>query len=275
MNSFTPFHGRFSGRVAVVTGAAQGVGLACARRIGAEGAVVIIADLARDALKEAAEQLRAEGIKAHEFVGDLAEPAKCKELMQLVVEQHGKLDVVANNVGGTIWKKPFWHYQDEEIEAEVARSFWPMMWTAHAAVRVFRAQQSGVLVNIGSNAVDGHYRVPYSACKGAVAALTTSLAVETASLGIRVNCVALGGTTAPERKTPRLSRTLTTEELEWERQFLAVIDGEDLLGRFATAEEQAAVVAFLASDEASHITGEIIQTGRRGRRLSDYLESVP
>ena len=170
--------------------------------------------------------------------------------------------------------KPFWHYEADEIRQEVERSFWPIMWTAHAAVRAMK-KNGGAIVNIGSNAVDGVYRVPYSACKGAVAAMTTAIAAEAVDLNIRVNCVALGGTTAPERKTPRLARAKTAQEQEWERQFMQLIDGEDLMGRFSTAEEQAAVIAFLASDDASHITGEIINTGRRGRRLTDVLEAIP
>jgi dihydroxycyclohexadiene carboxylate dehydrogenase len=265
---------RFTDRVAVITGAAQGVGYACAERIGDEGGRVVIADVAEGPAREAVERLRNKGIEAHAACADLARSAAADEVVALALREYGRLDVVVNNVGGTIWKKPFWHYTPDEIRQEVERSFWPMLWTAHAAVRAMR-HTGGAIVNIGSNAVDGVYRVPYSACKGAVAALTTSLAAETADLNIRVNCVALGGTTAPERKTPRLARALTAQEQEWETQFLTLIQGEDLMGRFSTAEEQAAVVAFLASDEASHLTGEIINTGRRGRRLSDYLETLP
>lgn len=265
---------RFSGRVAVVTGAAQGVGYACAHRIGQEGGRVVIADFAEGPAHEAVEMLRGAGIEAHAACADLAQPEAADEVMARAKREFGRLDVVVNNVGGTIWKKPFWRYQPDEIRQEVERSFWPMLWTAHAAVRALR-ESGGAIVNIGSNAVDGVYRVPYSACKGAVAALTTALAAEAVDLGIRVNCVALGGTTAPERKTPRLSRALTPQEAEWEEQFMKLIVGEDLMGRFSSAEEQAAVVAFLASDDASHVTGEVINTGRRGRRLSDFLEVVP
>jgi dihydroxycyclohexadiene carboxylate dehydrogenase len=267
--------GRFSGRVAIVTGAAQGVGLACAERIGREGGRVVVADIAEEPTRDAVRSLAAQGIETLPFIGDLGQPESCNRLMRQAAERFGRVDVLVNNIGGTLLKKPFWCYESEEIAAEVQRSFWPMLWTAHAAIRVFRSQESGVLVNIGSNAVGGHYRVPYSACKGAVEALTTSLAAETSCFGIRVNCVALGGTTAPERKTPRLTRPLSEQEQKWEQQFMKLIEGEDLLGRFATAEEQAAVVAFLASDDAAHVTGEVIRTGRRGRRLSDYLEEMP
>lgn len=265
---------RFADRVAVITGAAQGVGYACAERIGREGGRIVVADLAQGPAQEAVEALRRKGIDARAICVDLSRPEAADEVMAFAKREFGRLDVVVNNVGGTIWKKPFWHYRPEEIRQEVDRSFWPMLWTAHAAVRALR-ESGGAIVNIGSNAVDGVYRVPYSACKGAVAALTTALAAEAVDLRIRVNCVALGGTTAPERKTPRLARALTAQEAQWEGQFVKLIEGEDLMGRFSSAEEQAAVVAFLASDDAAHVTGEVINTGRRGRRLSDFLEVLP
>lgn len=265
---------RFADRVAVITGAAQGIGYACAERIGMEGGRIVVADCAEGPAHEAVAALRLKGIEARAACADLARPEAADEVMARAKSEFGRLDVVVNNVGGTIWKKPFWHYLPEEIRQEVERSFWPMLWTAHAAVRAMR-QGGGAIVNIGSNAVDGVYRVPYSACKGAVAALTTALAAEAVDLGIRVNCVALGGTIAPERKTPRLARALTPQEAEWERQFMRLIEGEDLMGRFSSAEEQAAVVAFLASDDSSHLTGEIINTGRRGRRPSNVLGVMP
>lgn len=265
---------RFEGRVAVITGAAQGVGYACAQRIGSEGGRIVVADLAKGPANEAVQTLGDLGIEAIAVCADLSVAGAADEVMACAQEKFGRLDVVVNNVGGTIWMKPFWHYEADEIRQEVERSFWPIMWTAHAAVRAMK-KNGGAIVNIGSNAVDGVYRVPYSACKGAVAAMTTAIAAEAVDLNIRVNCVALGGTTAPERKTPRLARAKTAQEQEWERQFMQLIDGEDLMGRFSTAEEQAAVIAFLASDDASHITGEIINTGRRGRRLTDVLEAIP
>ena len=134
---------------------------------------------------------------------------------------------------------------------------------------------SGVIVNVGSNAaVDGVYRIPYSACKGGVNSLTRSLAVELAPLNIRVNCVSPGGTLAPERKTPRGAEQ-NEQEQAWMNEFIQLVKGEELLSEYASAEDQAKVIAFLASDDAKHMTGEILETGRRGLRISERLGYVP
>lgn len=265
---------RFTGQVAVITGAAQGIGFACARRLGGEGARIVVGDLAAGPAAEAAAALDAEGIEAVAVSEDVSRLAGAERLMAAAVAAFGTVDVLVNNVGGTIWTKPFWHYTEEEMQQEVQRTLWPALACARAVIPVMR-DRGGAIVNLGSNAVEGVYRVPYSACKGAVAALTTALAVELADFNIRVNCVAPGGTAGPPRKTPRAIRPATAEEQEWERQFLAMITGEDLLGRFATVDEQAAVVAFLASADAGHITGEIINTGRRGRSIAKSLGRVP
>ena len=196
--------------------------------------------------------------------------------MACAQEAFGGLHVLVNNVGGTIWAKPFWHYTEDEIRAEVDRSLWPTLWCSHAAIGYLRQSRGGAIVNVGSNAAtDGVYRIPYSACKGAVVSLTKSMAVELADLDIRVNCVSPGGTSAPERKTPRQARPLDEQDVEWWKQFAQLVQNEELIADRATAEEQAAVIAFLASSEARHITGEIVETGRRGIRISEVLGFVP
>ncbi len=268
--------GRFVGKVAVVTGAAQGIGLATALRLGEEGAAVVVADIAAGPAQEAVAQLAARGIRAAAAVGDLGSLAGATAAMAVATDTFGRLDVLVNNVGGTIWAKPFWHYSEQEIESEVTRSFWPVMWCSRAAIEPMRASGGGAIVNIGSNAAAGGvYRIPYSACKGAVVALTECLAVELAPLGIRVNCLSPGGTAAPERKTPRESRPFTEQELVWWGEFVKLVGNEELIADRATTADQAGVIAFLASSEAGHVTGEIIETGRRGIRIAEVLGYVP
>jgi dihydroxycyclohexadiene carboxylate dehydrogenase len=270
------FPGRFSGKVAVVTGAAQGIGFETAKRLGKEGASVVIADAAEGATNEAVKCLEEMGIAVVGAVGDLSAAKGAEAAMECARNTFGGLHVLVNNVGGTIWAKPFWHYSESEIRAEVDRSFWPTMWCCHAAIEHLRHGGEGAIVNIGSNAADaGVYRVPYSACKGAVISLTKSLAIELASVNIRVNCVSPGGTLAPARKTPRESRPFNEQEVGWWKQFFKLVEKEELIADRATAEEQAAVIAFLASSEARHITGEVVETGRRGVRISEVLGSVP
>ncbi len=266
--------GRFDGKVAVITGAAQGIGFATAQRLGREGCRIVIADFSPEPTAEAIETLKAEGIEAIAAIGDLSDYAQAEATMQQARQAFGAIHILVNNVGGTIWMKPFWYYTESEIKKEVERSFWPTMWCTRAVIPVMR-ETGGAIVNVSSNAVEGEYRIPYSASKGGVEGLTTALAVEVAGLGIRVNCVAPGGTTAPERKTPRKSTPSTPEEQEWQSQFMQLLMGEELLTPWSTAEQQAGVIAFLASDDAAHVTGEIIHTGRRGKRIFDKLGFVP
>jgi dihydroxycyclohexadiene carboxylate dehydrogenase len=216
------------------------------------------------------------GIAAVGAIGDLSTAKGAEAAMDCARERFGGLHVLVNNVGGTIWAKPFWHYSENEIRAEVDRSLWPTIWCCRAAIEHLRRSDGGAIVNVGSNAAsDGFYRIPYSACKGAVVSLTKSLAVELACLNIRVNCVSPGGTMAPERKTPRHNRPFDEREIDWWKQFVKLVQNEELIAKHATASEQAAVIAFLASSEANHITGEIVETGRRGIRISDVLGFVP
>ena len=270
------FPGRFEGKVAVVTGAAQGIGFEAALRLGREGACVVVADLAAGPAAEAVAAIEAQGARAVAAVGDLGTLEGAHAAMAAAVDAFGRLDVLVNNVGGTIWAKPFWHYSEEEIRTEIDRSFWPVLWCSRAVIEPMRASGGGAIVNVGSNAASGGiYRIPYSACKGAVVALTECLAVELAPLGIRVNCLSPGGTAAPERKTPRESRPFDAREREWWGQFVKLVQDEELIADRATAAEQAGVIAFLASHEAGHVTGEIVETGRRGIRIADVLGFVP
>lgn len=272
----TVFPDRFAGKVALVTGAAQGIGFEAALRLGREGAQVVVADIAAGPAQEAVAAIRDAGAKAVAAIGDLGTLEGAEAAMAVAVDNFGRLDVLVNNVGGTIWAKPFWYYSEEEIRAEVDRSFWPVLWCSRAVVEPMRQSGGGAIVNVGSNAAAGGiYRIPYSACKGAVNALTECLAVELAPLGIRVNCLSPGGTAAPERKTPRESRPFTGQELEWWGQFVKLVGNEELIADRASAEQQAAVIAFLASHEAGHVTGEIVETGRRGVRIAEVLGFVP
>jgi dihydroxycyclohexadiene carboxylate dehydrogenase len=270
------FPGRFEGKVAIVTGAAQGIGFETAKRLGQEGASVVLADAAAGPTQEAVASLERLGIAAVAALGDLSSLKFAEAAMIIAEETFGGLDILVNNVGGAIWMKPFWHFTEEEMHREVNRTLWPTMLCCHASVPHLRKRGGGVIVNVGSNAAtDGVYRIPYSACKGSVNSLTASLAVELAGLNIRVNCVSPGGTMDLVRKTPRGAAQLSDQETEWMDQFIKLVTNEELLSDYATAREQASVIAFLASDEASHITGEIVETGRRGLRMSRVLGFVP
>jgi dihydroxycyclohexadiene carboxylate dehydrogenase len=187
--------------------------------------------------------------------------ADCQQVMKSAVERFGRLDILVNNVGGTIWAKPFEHYKEDEIEAEVRRSLFPTLWCCHAALPHMLAQASGAIVNVSSIATRGVNRVPYGAAKGGVNALTACLALETAERGVRVNAVATGGTEAPPRRIPRNAAEQTEQEKVWYQQIVDQTISSSLMKRYGTIDEQVSAILFLASDEASYITGVTMPVG--------------
>ncbi|QDY75606.1 1,6-dihydroxycyclohexa-2,4-diene-1-carboxylate dehydrogenase [Streptomyces qinzhouensis] len=248
--------GRFAGRKAVVTGAAQGIGLAVARRLAAESADVVLVDRSETVLEEAA-ALGAAAVLADLETYEGAETAITGALERL----DGRIDVLVNNVGGTIWAKPYEHYAPDEIEAEVRRSLFPTLWTTRAVLPHLIARRSGTVVNVSSIATRGIHRIPYSAAKGGVNALTASLAMEAAPYGIRIVAAAAGGTEAPPRRVARGPAPRDDREREWYRRIVDQTVDSTLLKRYGTVAEQAAAICFLASDEASYITGTVLPVG--------------
>lgn len=249
---------RFLDRVAIVTGAGQGIGRAVAFRLAEEGATVVVVDRADAPARDVVGKLLSHGVVATALVGDLSRFEEATRVMSETRAAFGRIDVLVNNVGGTIWMRPFWHYAEAQIRAEVDRSFWPTVWCCRAVLPHMLEAKRGAIVNVGSNAPRGIYRVPYAASKGGVFALTTSLALELARSGIRVNCVAPGPTEVPDRPSPRNPEPPTPEEAGWQREVFDSFERQIPMGRWATVEEQAAAIAFLASDEASFITGQIL-----------------
>ena len=128
------------------------------------------------------------------------------------------------------------------------------------ALPAMRDRGSGSIVNVGSNSPRGIYRVAYAAAKGGVFALTTSLSLEVARKGIRVNCVAPGATKVTDRVTPRSSPAEEAENAEWIDELFSMQESHIPMGRWGNPDEQAAAIAFMASD-ASFITGQILSVG--------------
>ena len=245
------YPGRFAGKTALVTGAAQGIGRDVALRMAREGARVALVDRS-DLVEEAR---RHAGGEAMAVIADLESFAGATNAVEQARTRFGAIDILVNNVGGTIWAKPFAQYEEAQIEAEIRRSLFPTLWCCRAVLPGMLAQRRGVIVNVSSVATRGINRVPYAAAKGGVNAITASLAMEYAEHGIRVCGVAPGGTQAPPRRVPRNAAPRSADEDIWMQQVVEQTVSSSLLKRYGTTEEQAAAILFLASDEASYITG--------------------
>jgi len=245
---------RFPGKVAVVTGAAQGIGREVALRIAREGGSVAMVDRS-ELVAEVCHEAEAAGARAIAIVADLETFAGATTAVDSTLSRFGRIDILINNVGGTIWAKPYAEYDPEQIEAEVRRSLFPTLWCCRAALPAMMQASSGVIVNVSSVATRGINRVPYGAAKGGVNAITACLALEYAEHGIRVCGVAPGGTEAPPRRIPRSAAQPTAQEAQWYEEVVDQTVSSSLMKRYGTTEEQAAAILFLASDEASYITG--------------------
>ncbi|RRO20693.1 1,6-dihydroxycyclohexa-2,4-diene-1-carboxylate dehydrogenase [Saccharopolyspora rhizosphaerae] len=245
--------GRFDGKVVIVTGSAQGIGEQTARRIAAEGGDLVLAD--RSELVEGL----AEELGASPVVADLESWEGAQSVVDAAVARHGRIDVLINNVGGAIWFKPFTEFTPEQIETELRRSLMTTLFSCRAALPSMQERGSGVIVNVSSAATRGVHRIPYSAAKGGINAITASLALECADSGIRVVATAPGGTQAPPRRVSRGGSPLETEqEQEWFQAHIDQTLGTSLMKRYGTLDEQAAAITFLASEEASYITGTVL-----------------
>ena len=251
---------RFQNKVVIVTGAAQGIGRGVALQVASEGAQVVMADLS-DYVEDVLAEIQAAGGNAITVRADLETFAGAESVVAQALASYGRVDVLINNVGGAIWMKPFQEFSEQEIIKEVNRSLFPTMWCCRAVLPEMIKNQHGSIVNVSSVATRGINRVPYSASKGGVNALTAALAFEHAQDGIRVNAVATGGTEAPPRKVPRNANPLTESEQNWMQQVVDQTIARSFLGRYGSIQEQVNAIVFLASDDASYITGTVVPVG--------------
>lgn len=168
---------RFHTKVVAITGAAQGIGRQTAEQAAKEGATLLLIDRSRH-VHELAATLTAEGVQVLALEADLEQWESTEQAFGAGVAHFGRIDVLINNVGGTIWARPFADYQPEQIEKEIRRSLFPTLWGCRAVLPWMLKQGTGSIVNVSSVATSGVNRVPYSAAKGGVNALTRSIAME-------------------------------------------------------------------------------------------------
>ncbi|MFT4117139.1 SDR family NAD(P)-dependent oxidoreductase [Bradyrhizobium sp.] len=236
--------------VAVVTGAAKGIGLAIAERLARDGAKLVIADLDAGGLKEAASRLKTEyGAEVASCAGDLAEQSIAEKTINLAGEAFGRLDILVNNAGGGIIK-PFSEHSPETLRTTIDRNLWTVLWCSWYAVPKMRAQRYGRIVNLGADSVrNGLWdHAAYNAAKGGVHGLTTGMAREFAADGITINTVAPCAVNTPQMVA------ITKSDPALAAKFVSVIP----MGRPAEMEEVASMVSYLASAEASFVTGQVI-----------------
>jgi dihydroxycyclohexadiene carboxylate dehydrogenase len=252
------FAGRFAHKTLVVTGAAQGIGRAVAERAAAEGGRVMfvdrapfVGDVASDAARDAKGETAA-------ITCDLETYKGAARAMTAAAQRFGGIDILINGVGGAIRMRPYAAFTPAQIEAEIRRSLFPTLWCCHAVLPHLLARGGGTIINISSNATRGIHRVPYSAAKGGVNALTQSLAMEYAAHNIRVASAAPGGTEVPARRIPRNPDGDNADEQRWMAEAVEQVTGATFFKRYGTISEQVAPILFLASDEASYITGSIL-----------------
>ena len=248
---------RFTDKVMVVTGAAQGIGRRVAELAADEGARLVLVDIA-DYVQGVAGELRDQGVEALAVQANLETWEGAERVMARAHEQYGRIDILINNVGGTIWAQPFEHYQPEQIQKEIQRSLFPTLWCCRAVLPYMVEQNGGAIVNVSSVATRGLMRVPYGAAKGGVNAMTVNLAFEYAEHGIRVNATAPGGTEAPPRLTPRNTEEQGEREQAWYQTLIDQTNATSFMHRYGTLDEQAQPILFLASDAANYITGTIL-----------------
>ena len=251
---------RFANKVMVITGAAQGIGQRVAELAAQQGAKLALVDRSplvqelRDRLAAITDVIAVE-VDLETFQG-------AEQAAEAAFKAFRRIDILVNNVGGTIWTKPFEHYSPEEIEAEVRRSLFPTLWGCRAVLPYMLKKKKGAIVNVSSIATRSVNRVPYGAAKGGVNALTACLAFENGERGIRVNAVAPGGTEAPARRITRNTAKQSKKEQVWYQEIVDQTVSSTLMKRYGTLDEQAAAILFLASDEASYITGTVLPVGR-------------
>ena len=251
---------RFDGKVAVVTGAAQGIGAACVRRLRAEGASVVGADISAG-LGDAMAALGALAVET-----DVGDAGSILALIERSIEAYGKVDILVNNAGVTS-PADFLDFKLEDFERVLRINLTGAFVAAQAVARhIVGRNGTGAIVNMSS--VNGKLALPnqtaYVVSKGGLNQLTTVMSIALAARGIRVNGVG-PGTIVTEMSR---ARVLATEESR--RRILS----RTPMGRPGKVEEIASVVAFLVSDDASYMTGQTLYVDG-GRMGLNYTVEVP
>jgi 3-oxoacyl-[acyl-carrier protein] reductase len=240
---------RLDNRVALVTGGASGFGKGIAETFAREGARIAIADLNERAAREVAASISNQAVAVR---CDVSRRADVDAAVQATVGAFGTVDILINNAGMSHLRRPMLEVEEAEFDRLMAVNVKSIFLFAHAVVPIMRKAKSGVIINIGSTA--GIRPRPgltwYNASKAAVNLVSKSMAAELAPDGIRVCAIA-----PVMAETPLLPTFMGGDSPELRAQFKATVP----LGRFATIDDVANAALFLASDEASFLTGNVLE----------------
>ena len=239
---------RLEGKTAIVTGGGRGIGRAISVKLASEGANVVICDIViNEAAEETIKLIEAQGVKAAAYQANVTVPEDCENLFKQAIEEFGKVDILVNNAGVTR-DNLIMRMKEEEFDLVIATNLKGTYNMMKAATRPMMKARYGRIVNISS--VVGVYgnagQVNYSASKAGVIGMTKSIAKELGSRGITCNAV------APGYIETDMTKVLPEEVKEAMVKNIA-------LGRPGQPEDVAKVVAFLASDEAEYVTGQVIE----------------
>jgi len=236
----------FTDKIGIVTGGASGMGAATARELAAAGARVVIVDRNAALAAEVAQQIGAASI-----IGDVSDPDFCQKVVDEVVREYGRLDILVN-AAGIIVRADALGTSNEQWQKVMNVNVSGIFYLSRAAVAVMKSQGKGVIVNFGSiwGGVGAAGVVAYCASKGAVHQLTRAMALDHVKDGIRINAVCPGEVNTPMLASER-SEPVTAEILQ---RIASTVPME----RLADPVEIARVVLFLASDDASYMTGAMV-----------------
>lgn len=246
--------GTLDGRVVVVTGAAQGLGRAYALRLAREGARLAIVDIVSDAAQAVAAELRAAGSEVECFTADVASEGQVEAMVRASLEQFGQIDVLINNAGGAFYPTaPFESFSEQQWAHVLGVNLTAAWLCAKHVAPHMKTRRSGRIINITSTVVHRGYPIglaPYLAAKAGVIGLTRAMARELGPFEITVNAIAPGYT--PVATPKRVHQGEAAAKLG--QQMIE----EQSLKRAETPEDLADVVAFLASDAARFVTGQVL-----------------